>query len=120
MVDLAQQQLGAVAGGDHLAIGGFLIAAQALLLQRNDDRLGEQLEELALHILPYVVDGARLQRCDRHAAVLRAGDVDYGWCVGELADARQDFQAGLAGHVMIEPDDVKLVGQKPFETCRPR
>ena len=69
MVDLAQQQLGAVARGDHLAIGRFLVAAQALFCERRDDRLGQKFAKVALHVLPDVVDGAGLQRRDRDAAI---------------------------------------------------
>ena len=109
VVDLAQEQLGPVARLAHLGLGPLLLPAGAVLEHRGRHRLGQQFAEVALEVLPDVVDRAGLERGDGDAAVLRAGDVDDRRRVGQRPDARQDVEAGLARHVVVEGDDVEAL-----------
>ncbi len=113
VVDLPQHDLGPVARLPHRLFGPLLVPPQRFLSQSGVDRLAEKLAELALQVLPDVVHGPCLQGRHRDAAVLRAGDVDHRWRLRQGPDGGQDVEAGLAGHVMIEGDDVDVA---PSET----
>ena len=119
MVDLAQQQFRPVPGGAHLGLGPFLVPPHRLGPQGGADRLGEQLPELALEVLPHVVGGPRLEGGDGDAAVLRAGDVDHRRRIRQGADRRQQVEAGLAGHVVVQGHEIDAAGLEPGEARRP-
>ena len=57
-----------------------------------------------------VVERTRLERGNRKAAVLRAGNQDDGRVVGNAMDALQRGEAVHARHVVIERDCVELLG----------
>jgi hypothetical protein len=111
------KQFGAVARLTHLRFGAFLVAPQALLPQRRGDGLAQQLPELPLNVLPDVVDRAGLQGRDGDAAVLGARHVDDRGRLRQGTDFRQQIEAGLAGHVMVQGDGIDTALRQP---CQPR
>ncbi len=111
MIDFLEHQLGPVARLQHRTVGGLLGRPELLLFDGAGDGFGQQFAEVALDVLPDVVDGAALEGRDRHAAVLRAGDVDHRWRLRQLHQPLQHLQAGLARHVVVEGDDIEAALQ---------
>jgi len=115
VVDLAHQQralggerLEAVARLAHLRFRRLLGASHAHGVDRARQRRLQKKDELALDVLDDIVERAGLERRDRHAAVLRAGDDHDRRVVVERVDAVERLDAGQAGHVEVEGDDVDV------------
>ena len=117
VIDLVQQQFGAVAGFADRALGFLRLGLQPLLLQGGADGRAEQLAEVALHVLPDIVGGPGLERRDGDARILGAGHVDHRQVDGDALDLGQHVEARLVGQIVIERDGIEFfAGQErePF------
>ena len=78
----------------------------------------EQGDEIALHVLDQIIDGAGLQRGDGDRGILRRRDEHHRRRIRDRQNPLQRLEAVEAGHVLIERDDVDAALLQPLEPLR--
>ena len=93
-----------------------LFRVHLLLSQRAHDDRGQQRQVFAGRILEEVVTRPGAHGFDRDRDIAGAGQHDHRRCVLEHAKLRQDFHAVQIGQVVIEQNDIGMMGARIGES----
>ena len=118
VIHLAQHGRQTLVGLAQLEFGDLLLAPQVHRLERADESAVEQVEEGLARRLDHIVGRAGLQGGHGHPALFGARDVDDGRRRVQLLEGLERGQAILAGHVVVDRDEIEALGRRLIDALR--